>query len=95
MPDLSYSDIVFKPLDAFDDVSSFHSTEQELDDFLFEDALNNQTNRLSATFLACWDDELVGYFTLINDSIVAEDGFFQITPENNPVFVGRSGFRLC
>jgi hypothetical protein len=39
MPDLSYSDIVFKPLDAFDDVSSFHSTEQELDDFLKEDAL--------------------------------------------------------
>jgi hypothetical protein len=27
MPDLSYSDIVFKPLDAFDDVASFHSTE--------------------------------------------------------------------
>ena len=72
MPDLSYSDIVFKPLDAYDDVSSFHSTEQELDDFLKEDALNNQTNRLSATFLACWDDELAGYFTLINDSLVAE-----------------------
>jgi hypothetical protein len=72
MPDLSYSDIVFKPLDAYDDLSSFHSTKQELDDFLNEDALNNQTNRLSATFLACWNDELVGYFTLINDSIVAE-----------------------
>ena len=40
--------------------------------FLKEDALNNQTNRLSATFLACWNDDLVGYFTLINDSIVAE-----------------------
>ena len=39
MPDLSYSDIVFKPLDAYDDLSSFHSTEQELDDFLNEDAL--------------------------------------------------------
>lgn len=29
-------------------------------------------NRLSATFLAYWNDKVVGYFTLINDSIVAE-----------------------
>jgi len=72
MPELTYFDIVFKPLDATDDVSSFHSTEHELDDFLKEDALNNQMNRLSATFLAYWNDDLVGYFTLINDSIVAE-----------------------
>jgi GNAT superfamily N-acetyltransferase len=72
MPDLSYPDIFFKSLDAYDDVSSFHSTEQELDDFLQEDALENQTNRLSVTFLACWNDEIVGYFSLVNDSIVAE-----------------------
>ncbi|WAC05339.1 MAG: hypothetical protein OS112_01535 [Methanoregula sp.] len=72
MPELTYFDLVFKPLDATDDVSSFHSTEQELDDFLTEDALNNQANRLSATFLAFWNDDVVGYFTLINDSIVAE-----------------------
>lgn len=72
MPDLSYPDIVFKPLDAYDDVSCFHSTEQELDDFLHEDALDNQANRLSVTFLACWNDRIVGYFTLVNDSIVAE-----------------------
>jgi len=72
MPDLSYPDIVFKSLEEYDDVSSFHSTEQELDDFLHEDALKNQTNRLSVTFLACWNDEIVGYFTLVNDSIVAE-----------------------
>jgi len=39
MPDLSYPDIVFKSLEAYDDVSSFHSTEQELDDFLHDDAL--------------------------------------------------------
>jgi hypothetical protein len=35
----------------------FHSTEQELDDFLIEDALNNQMNRL--TFLAYWNDSIV------------------------------------
>ena len=72
MPELSYFDLFFKPLDASCDVSQFHSTEQELDDFLKEDALNNQLNRLSVTFLAYWNDNLMGYFTLINDSIVAE-----------------------
>jgi len=41
MPELTYSDVVFKPLDATDDVSSFHSTEQELDDFLKEDAFED------------------------------------------------------
>ena len=34
MPELSYFDLVFKSLDASCDVSPFHSTEQELDDFL-------------------------------------------------------------
>jgi hypothetical protein len=33
MPELSYFDLVFKSLDASCDVSRFHSTEQELDDF--------------------------------------------------------------
>jgi GNAT superfamily N-acetyltransferase len=72
MPDLSYPDISFRPLDTYDDITSFHSTEQELDDFLHEDALDNQVNRLSVTFLASWNDNHVGYFSLINDSIVAE-----------------------
>lgn len=72
MADLSYPDIVFRPLDAYDDVSFFHSTEQELDNFLHQDALDNLANRLSVTFLATWNDNIVGYFTLVNDSIVAE-----------------------
>jgi len=42
MPELTYFDIAFKPLDATDDVSSFHSTEQELDDFLKEDAFEDR-----------------------------------------------------
>jgi hypothetical protein len=43
MPKLSYFDLFFKPLDASCNVSQFHSTEQELDDFLKEDALKNKT----------------------------------------------------
>jgi hypothetical protein len=72
MPKLSYFDLVFQSLDKSSDISGFHSTEQELDDFLKGDALNNQINRLSATFLTYWNENLVGYFTLINDSLVAE-----------------------
>jgi hypothetical protein len=37
MPELSYFDLVFKSLDASCDVSRFHSTEQELDDFFSEE----------------------------------------------------------
>jgi len=52
MPDLSYTDIVFKSLDAYDDVSSFHSTEQELDDFLHEDALL-KPDKPALRYLSC------------------------------------------
>ena len=66
MPDLSYPDIIFRPIDAFDEVSGFHSTERELDDFLLEDAIDNQENRLSVTFLAFHDDRIAGYFIVSN-----------------------------
>ncbi len=54
-------------------LSSFNSYEKELVEFEKEDALNNQKNKISVTYL--WflkSGELVGYITLLNDRINLE-----------------------
>lgn len=55
-------------------VKEFKSYEPELVNFLVEDALNNQTHRISVTYL--WflktTGQLVGYITLLNDRINLE-----------------------
>lgn len=53
-------------------LSSFSCLSQELNDFLKNDALNDQTNMISRTSLCLWKDELVGFFTLIADTIEAK-----------------------
>ena len=49
------------------DVQGFTSYEKELVNFLREDALENQKQRLSVTFLWFYDGKLVSYITLLND----------------------------
>ena len=55
-------------------VDNFQSYEPELVHFLLEDALDNQKNRISVTYL--WflkaSGELIGYITLLNDRINLE-----------------------
>src|SRR3990167_7987405 len=65
-------DITIEKLDAKHDLSNFKSYEKELVNFLVEDALNNQKQRLSVTFLWFYGKELVGYLTLLNDKINLE-----------------------
>nr|WP_255350456.1 GNAT family N-acetyltransferase [Methanosarcina sp. WH1] len=43
-----------------------------MNDFLKNDALNDQKNMISRTSLCFWKDELVGFFTLIADTIEAK-----------------------
>ncbi len=52
-------------------VSDFKSYEQELVDFLIEDALDNQQKKLSTTYLWFYKpkNELVGYVTVLADAI--------------------------
>lgn len=59
-------------LSANHDLGSFESYEQELVDFLNEDALENQSQNLSVTFLWFYEGSLVGYITLLNDRINLE-----------------------
>ena len=54
------------------EVDIFQSYEKELIDFLREDALENQKQRLSITFLWFYENQLVSYITLLNDKINLE-----------------------
>jgi hypothetical protein len=53
-------------------LSSFSCLSQELNDFLKNDALIDQNNMISRTRLCFWNNELVGFFTLIADTIEAK-----------------------
>lgn len=66
---IPFEDLEFVLLRADHDLSGFHSSEPELDEFLKDDALDNQNNLISVTRLVFWKGNHVGYFTLINDSI--------------------------
>ncbi len=66
---IPFQDLGFVLLNTDHDLSGFHSAEPELDEFLKDDALENQRNLISVTRLVYWKGNLVGFFTLINDSI--------------------------
>jgi GNAT superfamily N-acetyltransferase len=57
------------------DLTPFHCDNQELEDFLKQDALNNQYYFLSVTRLVFYHGKIVGYFTLLNDVIRKKEVF--------------------
>lgn len=64
-------DLEFKVLDAghLRQLTSFRCKNAELKDFLTQDALKNQLDRISVTRLVFYHGRLVGYFTLVTDVI--------------------------
>lgn len=65
-------EIKIEIIDGSHDVGAFESYEQELVDFLREDALENQRQRLSVTFLWFYEGKFVSYLTLLTDKINLE-----------------------
>ena len=65
-------DIIIDKVNDKHHLSNFKSYEKELVNFLIEDALNNQMQKLSVTFLWFYEKNLVGYVTLLNDKINLE-----------------------
>lgn len=59
----------FDLVKEWDDLSSFACKDEDLNDFLWSDALNNQGFRLSATWIVRYNGRIVGFCTLTNDSI--------------------------
>src|SRR3989338_9218134 len=71
-PKIESHEIFIEKINDKHDLSNFKSYEKELVNFLIEDALNNQMQKLSITFLWFYEKNLVGYETLLNDKINLE-----------------------
>lgn len=69
MNKIEYQDLSFPFLTDMIPLDSFSCSDSDLEEFLKEDALISQNNRLSATRLVSYQNALVGYFTLVNDCI--------------------------
>ena len=64
-------------------LNNFTTSTKELKDFLIQDALNNQNQRLSVTFLWFYGNSLVGYVTLLTDKINLEGNLKEFFREND------------
>ena len=69
MTQVPYSDLQIFPLTEKYELSSFNSVSAELNDFLINDALEDQENMISRTYLVFWKENFVGFVTLIADTI--------------------------
>jgi GNAT superfamily N-acetyltransferase len=57
------------PLAKGSDISSFSSSNEDLNDFLKSDATKSQGDLISRTYLCLWHEHLAGFFTLVTDTI--------------------------
>jgi GNAT superfamily N-acetyltransferase len=57
------------PLDKRCDLSSFSSSNEDLNDFLKSDAIKSQEDLISRTYLCLWHERVAGFFTLVTDTI--------------------------
>jgi GNAT superfamily N-acetyltransferase len=79
LPKTSLSDISFERLTGDHCIASFSCKNQELNDYLAADALKNQDAHVAVTYLAIYNGTHVGYFSVLNDSIIKKD----IDPEDD------------
>lgn len=57
------------PLEKSHILSSFTSSNEDLNDFLHNDALKSQEDLISRTYLCIWKSRIAGFFTLVTDTI--------------------------
>ncbi|HLD80297.1 MAG: hypothetical protein A2822_01280 [Candidatus Staskawiczbacteria bacterium RIFCSPHIGHO2_01_FULL_41_41] len=85
MSNIGPEEIRIEKLSKEHDITGFQSYEKELVKFLKEDALDNQDKRISMTYL--WflkeTNELIGYFTLLNDKITLKGNLEQFFKDKN------------
>jgi len=86
LPKISLSDISFERLTADHGITYFSCKNQELNDYLTADALKNQDAHVAVTYLAIYDGKCVGFFSLLNDSIIKKD----IDPEDDKDWYAHS-----
>ncbi len=71
-PKIEAKDISIEVINERHQFDNFNSSEQELINFLLEDALDNQKLKLSVTFLWFYREEMVSYITLLADRITLD-----------------------
>ena len=69
MAQIPYNELQIVPLTERDRLPSFNSISAELNEFLINDALEDQENMISKTYLSIWKENLVGFVTLLTDTI--------------------------
>ena len=72
-PHFSYDELQIIPYTKRCNVSDFESTSSELNEFLKEDALKNQEELVSKTYLCCHFNQMVGYVTFTTDIVRKKD----------------------
>ena len=66
---ISKDDVTYIRLEKDEDIRGFSCSEPLLNAFLYEDASDDAENKYSVTHLVKYNNEIVGFFTLVNDTI--------------------------
>ncbi|EHQ35530.1 GNAT family N-acetyltransferase [Methanoplanus limicola] len=79
---IPFNQFSFSIIDPNTDISGFECDNPDLNDFLYTDAIHYQEERLAVTRLIHLQNNVVGYFTLVSDSIEvaaihSDDGNFE------------------
>ncbi len=69
MEKISYSELQNVPLTNRHNLVYFESANADLNDFLKNDALTDQEEMVSKTFLCCWNKSIVGYISMVTDTL--------------------------
>lgn len=81
-----------KKLSSDDDLSNFSCGLEDMDEFLLNDALKQQQDNLNVTYLVLCDNNIIGFFSLLADSIKIKDigEEYDISYETSPAIkIGR------
>ena len=69
MEKIPYEELQNVPLAKRHNLVSFESANEDLNDFLKNDAITDQNWLVSKTYLCCWKKSIAGYITLITDTL--------------------------
>jgi GNAT superfamily N-acetyltransferase len=69
MPQIPHNELQLLPLDKKHNLSSFNSTNTDLNEFLKNDALGTQDDLVNKTYLCFWQNSIVGYITFTTDTL--------------------------
>lgn len=72
MAPINWNDISVEPLNSDHDFSSFYCVDDDLNDFIKNDARREQECMLSRTYLFSYKEDVIGFVSLSADSVIAQ-----------------------